>query len=212
MYKPHLLKKIYFLDTEHGTIARLQALLLGLARLDAGSDSWQDTSVCVVSPRPRLDPGLLCAATSAMEDMATRIVEIANRIFQLEMNIIVERIARMDAEQHVQTLTVQLQTLVRNPTTQALAQLTGLIGEGLASWTHRRRVGGTTVSWSCCLHRTVELEPDEDTMNSAASESLVMNVGFTGGPEQDSSLALHFLLMMTTTGKNVGHRWQCWRR
>ena len=30
-------------------------------------------------------------------------------------------------QQHVQTLTAQLQTLTRNPTTQALAQLTGLI-------------------------------------------------------------------------------------
>ena len=38
-----------------------------------------------------------------------------------------ERTARMDAEPQVQTLTVQLLTLTRNPTTQAQAQLTGLI-------------------------------------------------------------------------------------
>ena len=43
---------------------------------------------------------------------------IASRIGQLETNII-ERHARVDAEQHVQTLTAQLQTVTRNPTTQA---------------------------------------------------------------------------------------------
>ena len=50
-------------------------------------------------------------------------VEIENRISQLETNIVTERTARMDAQQHVQTLATQLQTLTRNPTTQAQAGL-----------------------------------------------------------------------------------------
>ena len=44
--------------------------------------------------------------------------------------------------------------------------------------------------------------------NSAASETSVMNVGLTVGPQQDSSWTWHFLLMMTTKGKaldTVGH-------
>ena len=47
--------------------------------------------------------------------------------------------------------------------------------------------------------------------NSLASETPVMNVGLNIGREQDSS-TLHFLLVMTTTGKRVGHRWQRWRK
>ena len=35
--------------------------------------------------------------------------------------------------------------------------------------------------------------------NSAASETIVMNVGLCVGPEQDSSSTLHFLLVTTTT-------------
>ena len=80
-----------------------------------------------------------------MEEMTTRMVEIANRISQLETNFVTKRTARMDAEQHVQILT----------THQVQAQLTGLIDtkvwESLASWTHLRKARGTTGSQSCCL-------------------------------------------------------------
>ena len=47
--------------------------------------------------------------------------------------------------------------------------------------------------------------------NSAASETLVMSAGLSVGHERDSSSTLHFLLVMTTTGKSIGHRRQCWR-
>ena len=63
---------------------------------------------------------------AAMEDVATIMVEIANRIGQLATNIVAERTARMGAEQHVQTLTAQSQTLSSNPTAQTQAQSTGL--------------------------------------------------------------------------------------
>ena len=54
-------------------------------------------------------------------------VEMANRIGQLETNIVTERTERTDAEHRVPNFTEQLQTVIRNPTTQALAQLTWLI-------------------------------------------------------------------------------------
>ena len=57
--------------------------------------------------------------------MAIRMVEIANRIVQLEVHFVTERTARMDSEQHVQTLTTQLQTLSSNPNTQKRAQSKG---------------------------------------------------------------------------------------
>ena len=57
--------------------------------------------------------------------MAIRMVEIANRIVQLEVHFVTERTARMDSEQHVQTLTTQLQTLSSNPNTQKHAQSKG---------------------------------------------------------------------------------------
>ena len=37
----------------------------------------------------------------AMEEKATKMVEIANSIGQLETNIVTERTAKIDAEQHV---------------------------------------------------------------------------------------------------------------
>ena len=56
--------------------------------------------------------------------------------------------------------------------------------------------------------------------NSAASETPVMNVIMVVGPQQDSSSVLHFLLMMTTTGKALdivgndgeGESLEVWRR
>ena len=59
--------------------------------------------------------------------MAVRMVEIANCIGSLETNMVAERTARLDAEQQLQTLTAQLLTLTRNPTTQTQAQSTELI-------------------------------------------------------------------------------------
>ena len=50
-----------------------------------------------------------------MEEIATKMVEIANRIGKLETNIVTERTAKMDAEQHVQTLTAQLQSFDQKP-------------------------------------------------------------------------------------------------
>ena len=57
-----------------------------------------------------------------MDEMTSRMVEITNRIGQLETNISAERTARFDAEHHAQTCKAQLQTLTRNPTSQAQAQ------------------------------------------------------------------------------------------
>ena len=102
-------------------------------------------------------------------NLATRNVEIANCVGQRETNIVTERTARMDAEQHVQTLTAMLQTLTRNPTTQAHAQLTEAQagradrheGEGKKwqawriseGWVERLAAGPVV------LHRTVGHEP-----------------------------------------------------
>ena len=58
--------------------------------MDAGSDCQQDTSLCAELLRCRLDPGLLSAATSSIDEMATWMVDIANRIGQLEANIVTE--------------------------------------------------------------------------------------------------------------------------
>ena len=41
--------------------------------------------------------------------------------------MVTERTARMDAEQHEQNMTAQMQTLTRNSTTQTQTHLTGLI-------------------------------------------------------------------------------------
>ena len=78
----------------------------------------QNSSLCAVNVR----------LPSAMDDSALRMVGVANRIRMLETNFVTVRTARLDAEKHVQTLTAQLQTLTRNPTNQAEAQLTGLMG------------------------------------------------------------------------------------
>ena len=63
-------------------------------------------------------PDLAGAATSAIDDMATtRSTEVANRIGQMETNIVSERAARLDAEQDV---TVPRQR-TRDPSTQMKA-------------------------------------------------------------------------------------------
>ena len=48
--------------------------------------------------------------------------------------------------------------------------------------------------------------------NSAASETLVMNVALTVGPQQNSSSTLHIHAMMTTTGKAFDIVGKDWRR
>ena len=61
-----------FLDAEHGSGAWLQAPLLAqVAGVDAGLDCRGSSAVLL---RSRLGPGLLSAATSASEEMGTRMV------------------------------------------------------------------------------------------------------------------------------------------
>ena len=123
-------------------------------------------------------------------------VEIAKPIGQLESNIVTERIAGMDAEQHMQTLTSQLQTLTRNPTNQAHGQLTGLIDTMV--WGKPRKLDasakGGQHGWKPVMLSYIgQLDRNQmNTMkNSAASETPVMNFGLTVGPQQDSSSTLH---------------------
>ena len=155
-----------------------------------------------------------------MEEMATRMVEIANRICLLETIIVTERTARIGAKQHVQTLTAQVQTLTRNPTTGACSVDRADGHEGVEkAWQGRtgerwvERLGASLLSYSGRLDRNA-------MKNSAASETLVINMGLNVGMEQDSSSTLQFLLMMATTGTaldtvgNAGEAegFEAWRR
>ena len=94
--------------------------------------------------------------------------------------------------------------LTRNPTTQAHAQLTGLIDTKV--W---RKIGKLDApaksAWDdwelgrVDLHRTVGQESDERHENSAASETPVINVSLRVGPEQASCSALHILWQRWTS-------------
>ena len=120
------------------------------------------------------------------------------RIGQLVRNIVTSRTARMDAEQHAQTLTAELQTLTRNPTTQTQAQpgindtkvwgkLWKLDAAEKGVWNQWRPVTLSFIGkWDRNLMNAMK--------NSAASEKFV-------GPEPDSSSISHFLHVTTATGK-----------
>ena len=135
-----------------------------------------------------------------------RMVEIANRIGQLETMIFSERTAGMDAERPVQSSAVQWQRLTRNPTTQAHAQLAGLIDTKV--WRKLVKLDAFAKSaWDdsklvvlSCIGQ-LDRKLMNAMTNSAASATPVMNVSLRVGPEQASSPTLHFLLIMTTTGK-----------
>ena len=69
-------------------------------------------------------------------------LEIANRIGQLETNIATERTERMDAEQHVQILTA-------HPGASSVDRVDQ--HEGVAkAWQAAAKGGGTTGRRSCC--------------------------------------------------------------
>ena len=89
---------------------------------------------------------LLSAATSAIDETAVCMAEIANRIGQLETTTVTERAARFCAEQHVQTLTTQLQTLSRKPDSQTHAQLVGLIDP--KEWEKPKLDASTNGAWT----------------------------------------------------------------
>ena len=141
-----------------------------------------------------------------------------------ETNVVTERTARMDAAQHVQSLAAQFHTLTRHPTTQAQAQLAGLIDARV--WGKPRELdasarGAWNNSELVMLSYIGQLERNlmNAMKNSAASENPVMNMGSDVCSEQDSSSTSHFLLMMTSTGKamkivgNAGERdgLEAWR-
>ena len=135
-----------------------------------------------------------------MEEIATKMVEIANRIGKLETNIVTERTARMDAEQHVHTLTAQLQSFDQKPDNPSASSVGKddrheRCRESMASWTHLRRVGGTAGSRSCVLRQTAGQDSEErhEELSGVRNSCHGLDVGL----EQNSGF---------------GHRWQCWRR
>ena len=152
------------------------------------------TALCVY----RLDPGLLCAATSTMNDMAICMAWNANCTGMLQTNMVTERTARLDAEQHVQTLTAQLQTLTRKPDNPHAQMVLGKLGKLDA-----QAKGGSNDREPVTLSYLGQLDRNlvNAMKNSAASETRVMNVGLNVGQEQDSNSTLHLVLTMTTTGK-----------
>ena len=95
-----------------------------------------------------------CTAMAETHSFSTaiRMVEIANRVGQLETNIVTERAARMDAEQHVLTLTAHVQTLTSS-NTQTQAESTGLV-DAKGAWNDWGAI-------SVVLHRTAAPEPGE---------------------------------------------------
>ena len=125
-------------------------------------------------------------------------VEIANRIGQLETMIFSERTAGMDAERPVNNSVVQWQTLTRNPTTQAHSQLTGLIDTKV--WRKLGKLDASAKSawddWELVVLTYIG-QLDRNLMNamknSAASETPVRSVSLRVGLEQASSSTLHFL-------------------
>ena len=125
-HKPHLLNKKQFISWTRNMVAELRCKQV------VSSGCWLECWHGLLASQPflfvlRSSPGSRSAgaATSAMEDMeTTRSTEIANRIGQLEANIVCERVARFDAGQHV---TVQRQRLSRNPKAQVQTQSPELI-------------------------------------------------------------------------------------
>ena len=115
----------------------------------------------------------------------------------LETNLVTERTARMVAEQRVQSLTAQLQTLANvyqkpdNP--------------GAISVDRDDRHEGVDKGWQaghvCERCVTSDTNLMDAMTNSGASETRVMNVGMRVGPEQDCCATLHFLHKMSNTGK-----------
>ena len=89
-----------------------------------------------------------------MDEMSVRMAEISNRIGQLETTIVTERTAEMDADHHVQTLTRPSGR--RRPVNRPRRRARSVgrvdrhesVEEGLASWTHPRRVRATIGSQS----------------------------------------------------------------
>ena len=123
-YTPFLFNTIYVQDTDHGCGAWLQALLLAwVPARHAGSDCFQDSSQCVVPLRFRLT-GLLRAARNGKKEGGDREL---HRPAGNEHRRRAQCKGGCRAEQHVQTLTAQLLTLIRNPTTQAQVRMTGLL-------------------------------------------------------------------------------------
>ena len=145
------------------------------------------------------------------DEMATSMVEIANRMGQLETNIVTELTARMDAEQHVQTLTAQLQAMTRKTTTQVQAQMTGLIdtmvGRTLASWTHLRSMGRLVD-----LHRTAGQGPDEHHEELKSVGNSCHERGLARRPAARQQLDFAIPARDDRHRKSVGHRCQRWRR
>ena len=111
-------------------------------------------------------------------------MEIANRIGQLETNIVTERTARMDADYPGASLVDKAD---RHEDVKKAWQA-GRICEG---WVERLGAGHVV------QHRNLM----NAMKDSAARETHVMNVGLTVSPQHDCSSTLRFLHMMTTTGK-----------
>ena len=90
--------------------------------------------------------------------MASRMVEIANGIGQLETNIVTERTAGMHAEQHVQTLTAPVVDFDKQPDNPT--QLTVLVDTKV--WEKAWQAGRICDGWverlgaGHALHRTVQ--------------------------------------------------------
>ena len=173
-----------FLDTEHGSGTSLQALLLvQVARVDAGLNCQHGaTNLCVAPRRSRLEPGLLSAGTLAMDETATKMVDIPHRPAGHEHR---HRTARMAAEQHVQASTAQLQTLTRNRTSQPQTLLTGLID--MKVWRKPSKLDASAKSgwkdWELIMLSYIgQLDRNLVNAMAAASETPVVNEGVERGP------------------------------
>ena len=148
-----------------------------------------------------------------------KVVEIANRIGQLETMIFLRAHCRNGCRAAREQLGGPVADVdLRDPTIQAHAQLTGLIGTKV--WRKLGELDASTKSawddWELVVLTYIG-QLDRKLMNamtnSAASATPVMNVSLRVGPEQASSSTLHFLLTMTTHHKKtVGYRWHLWRR
>ena len=132
-----------------------------------------------------------------MDDVTTRTVEIANRVGQQETNIVPSRanpdgpvanidrktdhhdaspVDRVDRREGVEGSLAGATQLPRGAPNEREPVTLSYIGQ---------------LAWNLM----------NATKNSRASDTHIMNPGWSVGAEQDSSSTLHFLLLMTTTGQ-----------
>ena len=130
----------------------------------------------------------------------------------LATTVLTERACSVDAVQHVQTLTSQLQTLTSNASSQPKAQTPASLIDDAKVLGKRSNLDPSKKSaWNDLMIAT---------QHSVAADVPDLKVSLNNDQEQDRTSTLHFLPMMTTAGKaldivgNVGEGegLEGWRR